>query len=149
MRYDELVPGGCSALIWNSEDDTYLFLLRSDLVNDPLQWCLPGGHLETGEASDRGVLREVLEEVGHDLDGHPIELLSESETQLPRFRHRNYAIRVDKAFEPRLNWEHVEHRWATLEDMPQPAVWYLGMLLSNDEAGKRLKRWQDGLRKAG
>lgn len=149
MRYDELRNGACNALIWNRLDDTFLFILRSDLVNDPLRWCLPGGHLEPGESPTDGLHREIEEEIGRDLRGMPAVKLTETETQEPYFIHRNYAICVPKGFEPRLNWEHVEHKWTTLEEMPRPNVWGLDMLLGNDEAGETLKRWQEGLRRAG
>lgn len=149
MRYNELMQGACNALIWNRRDDTYLFLLRSDLVNHPLQWCLPGGHIEAGEDPIDALHRELGEEIGRDLRDHEITKLTETETHEPHFIHRNYAIRVDGPFDPDLNWEHVDHRWATLEEMPTPNIWSLDMLLSNDDAAKILKHWQDKQRKAG
>lgn len=149
MRYDELKEGACNALIWNKQDDTFLFILRSDLVNLPLQWCLPGGHMEKGEKPLEALYRELVEEIGQDLSGMPVVQLTESETHEPYFIHRNYAICVPKRFKPTLNWEHVEHKWKSLEEMPRPNVWHLDLLLSNDKAGNILKRWQDGLRKAG
>lgn len=52
------------ALVINSKQEV-LILRRSASDNRrPLQWDLPGGHLDDGEALDKGVLREVLEETG-------------------------------------------------------------------------------------
>lgn len=148
MRYDELANGACNALIWDMRTDRFLFLLRSEFCTMPLQWCLPGGHLEPGEDAMHCISREIREELGVDLSDAPTIQLTETETQEPYFIHRNFAMAVPKAFSPGLNWEHVEHRWATMEEMPRPTVWSLDMLLSNDAAGEKLKAWQERLRKA-
>ena len=50
MKIDELSQGASKALIWSRLDDTYLFILRSDLSKHPLQWDLPGGHVDAGES---------------------------------------------------------------------------------------------------
>lgn len=149
MRLDELRTGAASALIWSRRDDRFLWLLRSDLCTFPLQWCLPGGHIESGESFSIGLQRELSEEIGRDLTHAPIIMLSESITKEPEFTHQNYAICVEKAFTPKLNWEHVDHAWTTLEDRPVPSIWYVDLLLSNEQAGARLKKFMDTHRAAG
>lgn len=148
MRYDELQTGAASALIWSRRDDKFLWLLRSDLCTFPMQWCLPGGHIEPGESFSTGLHRELSEEIGHKLTDSPSVLLTESVTHEPNFTHRNYAICVDNAFIPELNWEHVDHAWTTLDNRPVPSIWYVDMLLANDEAGSRLKKFMDQHRTA-
>ncbi len=149
MRYDELTEQAASALIWARETERVLFILRSDLVNDPLHWCLPGGHVERGESVLEGLYRELDEEIGRSLSNAPIIKLTTNTTEEPKFIHTNFAIGINKEFEPKLSWEHVEFKWADLSDMPRPLSWTVDMLLSNDIAAKRLKMFQNKLKKAG
>lgn len=149
MRYGELVATAASAVIWCRQTERVLFILRSDLVNDPLKWCFPGGHVEQGETVLEGLYRELSEEIGRSLDDAPITKLVTTTTEEPKFVHTNFAIGINKEFEPTLSWEHVEFKWAELSDMPRPLSWTVDMLLSNDAAAKRLKIFQEKLKKAG
>jgi 8-oxo-dGTP pyrophosphatase MutT (NUDIX family) len=149
MKANELASGAASAVIWSRADDTVLTLLRSDLVANPLEWCWPGGHMEPGETPKAALYRELQEEIGHDLSHHPVTLLTRRETTEPVFVHSTYAICVPRAFEPQLNWEHVDHAWTSMEELPQPMAWYSGLLFANDSAAARYKHFIERHRKVG
>jgi len=149
MNFNDLSQGASKALIWSQVDDTYLFILRSDLGSHPLQWDLPGGHVDGTESHRQALYREIREEIGADLEDRPSILLSETVTEEPHFVMRNYAICVPKEFEPVLNWEHVEWQWKSLDEMPEPTTLSVQMLLSNDHAAVLLKRFINHQRKAG
>jgi len=149
MKFNDLSQGASKALIWSQVDDTYLFILRSDLSSHPLQWDLPGGHVDGNESHRQALYREIIEEIGRDLEDRPSRLLSETVTEEPHFVMRNYVICVPKEFEPKLNWEHVEWQWKPLDEMPEPVTFSVDMLMSNDHAAERLKTFIDQQRKAG
>lgn len=146
MRADDLRNGAAGALIWDKRDDTVLTILRTELGTMPLTWCLPGGHVEPGEDHETAMLRECWEEIGHDLSQHPRMLLAKRTAQEPYFVHHDYAIAVPKQFTPKLNWEHVDHKWTALSELPEPMAWPLQMLLSNDRAAERLAAFQKKVR---
>lgn len=51
---------GCSATLFNQEQDKILLTRRSDNG----LWCLPGGGIDPGESIEETCIREVLEETG-------------------------------------------------------------------------------------
>jgi 8-oxo-dGTP pyrophosphatase MutT (NUDIX family) len=149
MRISELNHGSSKSLIWSRLDDTYLFLLRSDLVDRPLQWDLPGGHVEPGEKHITALRRELTEEMDWELGSAPYTVLSKRITQEPRFVAVDYAICVPQQFTPSLDWENVDHKWCALDSMPEPVTWNVNMLISNDSAAERLRLFQKRCRELG
>lgn len=75
-------------------------------------WSFPGGHVEPGESSIEGAIRESREEVQH----APISGL--------QLVHQDGNLSVyscnDGEFAPILNEEHTGFTWATIEDAPEP-----------------------------
>lgn len=51
---------GCSAVIFDATREKILLTRRADNG----RWCLPGGHMESGESAAEACEREVLEETG-------------------------------------------------------------------------------------
>mgnify|MGYP000988147769 CR=1 FL=1 len=51
---------GCSAVIFDATREKILLTQRADNG----RWCLPGGHMESGESAAEACEREVLEETG-------------------------------------------------------------------------------------
>jgi 8-oxo-dGTP pyrophosphatase MutT (NUDIX family) len=144
MRFSDIEndrAAGC--LIYAREDDQWLMVRRSAYVNDPLVWCIPGGHVEPGETCLQGAIREAKEEIGYDLTDAPNGLIHASRTDWPPMVYKVIAFQVPKKFKPVINWESDDHCWCGLDDMPDPLHWGMDQLLSNDHAAERLKKWLD------
>jgi 8-oxo-dGTP diphosphatase len=64
---------GCSILFVNDLGQILLFL-RDDKPEIPFpnMWDVPGGHVEHGESPEQGIVREMKEEMGLDLDGFEV-----------------------------------------------------------------------------
>ena len=54
--------------IWSREAALILTRRAAGLRNHPAQWALPGGRLDADESPEAAALRELVEEVGLDLD---------------------------------------------------------------------------------
>jgi 8-oxo-dGTP pyrophosphatase MutT (NUDIX family) len=108
-----------------------LFLCRPDHDGKPMRallvkrsldeenyagyWSIPGGHLDGEETPQQAAVREVKEEIGHDIDAGELEEVADNG------RHKTYRAFVDDEFEPALNAEHTEFSWVPLNgDLPKP-----------------------------
>lgn len=90
-----------------------LFMRRSDKASDHQgEWCCPGGSIEEGETAEQAAHRESQEETGYPLGD--ITQIDEGDGFV------TFRANVDAEFEPKLNAEHTEFRWAPLDDPPQP-----------------------------
>jgi 8-oxo-dGTP diphosphatase len=66
-----------TAYVYDRNTDSFLLILHKKLG----KWLSPGGHLNTGEEPHKGVLRELLEEIG--VQGRIIDLLATPEVGTP------------------------------------------------------------------
>ncbi len=115
MRTDVVLK----ALVVNEKDEI-LILRRSDTdVRRPLQWDLPGGHLDDSEEMYAGIEREILEETGLLVTGtHAIYSKTEvrrwenNEANLVFVLYASHAIGTDV----KISTEHTEYAWKTVEE---------------------------------
>ena len=101
------------ALVFVHRMDEALVLFR---IPDDSYWHVVAGGLEDGETFGAAAVRELREETGLSGEGqvHPLrrrytwrgEDGSEVEGEC-------YAIEAPPGWEPRLDWEHEEHRWCS------------------------------------
>lgn len=102
-------------------DNEYLMVKRS-LDDDECAgfWEMPSGKLEFGEKVEQGLQREILEEVGIDINPFPKKIIGISEyssEKLTEIKHSvqlNYVIEVPTKDLPiTLSKEHSAYVWAT------------------------------------
>lgn len=120
MRDAEVVT--CFLLRRGDGGDTLLLLRRSDRVSTYQGlWASVSGYLES-ESPLKQAYREIEEEVGlHRSDlrllaqGEP--LIAVDETIDTRWTVHPFLFEVLRPERVRLDWEHVESRWVTVEEM--------------------------------
>jgi len=107
------------ALLIAEDTGRVLLAQRSQLVDRPGLWALPGGGVEPGETPSEGALRELWEEVGWD---GPVELYPAGTRRASRggATYHSFLGLVPTEFEPVLNWESSDAGWFDPEDLPSP-----------------------------
>lgn len=106
------------------DEDKEILLIRHPKLG---VWLPPGGHLEKNELPTRGLSREVLEEIGLGLKLKEEKLDDTLLIRSPDYTlvedlgdHTHidliYVIKV-RHFEPTLEQEIHDHRWASLKDL--------------------------------
>lgn len=101
------------------EDGRVLLLLRPTGTWDP-----PAGRLSTGETFEQGAVREVYEETG--LLVTPQHILATWVGEGPSGKSLaavTYIARADE-HEVRISHEHLDYRWATLEEWLELPSWW-------------------------
>lgn len=76
-----------SAVLISDDNKILLGKVREGGVY-PDCWHIPGGGVDDGEDKETALIREIMEEVGIDIKGTPIKLLSDTDT--------GEAVKVDK-----------------------------------------------------
>lgn len=107
------------ALVVNEKGEI-LILRRSETdERRPLQWDLPGGHLDEGEEMLAGVEREIFEETALSVTGtHAVYSKTEvrhwknNEANIVFILYAAHAIGVDV----KISYEHSEFAWKRIEE---------------------------------
>ncbi|MDR7856766.1 NUDIX hydrolase [Tissierella sp.] len=85
----------CSALILD-KDREFLLLIQQKNKHGDLYWWIPGGGLEENETEEEGIRRELIEELGIDMEFDDFFIL---EDILPNRHYKKYYTwigRIDK-----------------------------------------------------
>ena len=111
---------GCSAVIFNETREKVLLTQRADNGH----WCLPGGHMESGESASEACEREVFEETGLKVRATRLLGVYSNPDQLVIYKDGNKAFFVVSNFEVQvlegevgLSDETTDVGWFTLKDM--------------------------------
>lgn len=111
---------GCSAVIFDERREKVLLTQRADNG----RWCLPGGHMESGESASEACEREVWEETGLKVRAKRLLGVYSNPDQLVIYKDGNKAFFVVLNFEVEvvegelgLSDETTAFGWFSLKDM--------------------------------
>ena len=105
-------------------DGNVLTLTLSEHLKYPeksYQPDLPGGIVDAGESENLGVIREVQEECGIDLDPAKIQLVY-AETTYDKKDDKSvtkllYITHLDNTPAVKLSWEHSDYKWVSVAEL--------------------------------
>jgi 8-oxo-dGTP pyrophosphatase MutT (NUDIX family) len=99
-----------AGVLLRTKDNRALFMRRAQ-GDHAGTWAFPAGKIEDGETPEQAARRETEEETGH-LGNDPLVQIDQGDF---------VTFREDvEEFEPRLNEEHTEYRWAPMDAPPEP-----------------------------
>jgi len=123
------VPAANAAIV---RDGKILLTRRSAQIREGGKWCLPGGHVEHGEAWSEAMIREVFEEVGLKVIAYQLlGIYSDPEltvTPVPYYENRlgQFVAAVflvtDFGGQVTPNDEVDEWGWFSLDKIPEPLL---------------------------
>lgn len=116
---------GCSAVIFDEKRKKVLLTQRADNGH----WCLPGGHMESGESAAEACEREVWEETGLKVRAtrllgvysNPDQLVIYKDGAKAFFVVLNFEVKVVEG-ELRLSDETTAFGWFTLKEMASMSI---------------------------
>lgn len=116
---------GCSAVIFDERREKVLLTQRADNG----RWCLPGGHMESGESASEACEREVWEETGLTVRATRLLGVYSNPDQLVIYKDGNKAFFVVLNFEVEvldgtigLSDETTDFGWFSLEEMDTMSI---------------------------
>lgn len=125
-------------LIHAADTQRFLFIQRSEFVNYPGTWSVPGGHADAGETSWQTASRECQEEVGYDISAWPHVKIWQQRVKWPASQFMLLACSVDREFACKPSWEISQWQWCTIDQVPDPRHPGLQAALNNDQAAEIL-----------
>ena len=115
---------GAGILFYAKNTKRFLILLRNPKVHKGNTWSTVGGKVEPWESAEEGAVRETKEEIEFDDDVVLKPLYTFKKINYNEFKKTNvifkyytYLAILDKEFKPKLNWENIDYKWASLEEL--------------------------------
>ena len=107
----------CGAIILNDAGQLLLVRRSSTDKYRPLQWDLPGGHVEQGENFETALVREVHEETGLNVSPEAARLVYAVSGTFPEVSVTWLFFLVRNAQgDIKLSYEHDDSKWVSLEE---------------------------------
>jgi 8-oxo-dGTP pyrophosphatase MutT (NUDIX family) len=108
-------------LIKANDTNRVLLLLRSKLCSEPFHWAMVSGGINDDEEILEGLKREIVEEISINPDIIKFvktELIEEIDGKKIDFTY--YEGFTDNEFDVKLNDEHDEYNWFSVDELPEP-----------------------------
>lgn len=99
--------------------DRVLLLQRSNYVEQPGTWGIPGGAIQVdNRGAPTNPLDTAKQEVEEELGFVPRhKVIDRFVFRDGSFQFTTFIARVDEIFTPRLNWENTHHRWVYEDEL--------------------------------
>lgn len=138
MNHKKNIAAG--TIVISKETGRILLGRRSDDTHDSNYWSIFGGGFEEKDLNPKNtVYREFLEETGYKLESISSKPLYVFSTNF--FEYYTYVSFFEKEFVPKLNSEHSDYGWFTLDDLDNENVHYgFKELLNNLDARETLEK---------
>lgn len=82
------------------------------------KWCFVGGKRDNNETPLATAKRETKEEIGFLPDGKIIDFVKHQKAD-ERVDVFSFVMKVNKPFEPKLNYEHISYRWVKIKNLKE------------------------------
>lgn len=135
------VRRAAGVLIHAADTNRFLFVKRSEFVNYPGTWSVPGGFSDQGETPWQTAARECQEEIGQDILAWPHVKIWQQRVSWPQGQYMLLACAVDLEFVCDPSWEISDWRWCSIDEVPQPQHPGLQAALNNDQAADILYKF--------
>lgn len=110
---------GAGILFLASDTGRVLLGLRARFVRSRFTWGIFGGKLDGDESAAEGAAREAQEELRLAIDPKNLVEIYVFEDDTYNFQYTNFLCVVPAEFKPKLNSEHDDAQWFSLESLPE------------------------------
>ena len=102
------------------DDKIYALIEKRGSSPKKHEWALPGGHVEKGETTQEGAVREVKEETGVDLDIESLMLIDQFINDKGK-HHHFFCTKVKKSHPTHAGSDAEKAEWYDVDDLPELA----------------------------
>lgn len=111
-----------STVVVLKKDDDKIYALIEKRGSSPKkhEWALPGGHVEKGESTRDGAVREVKEETGVDIDADSLMLIDQFINDKGK-HHHFFCVKLKKSHPAHAGSDAQKAEWHDIDDLPELA----------------------------
>jgi mutator protein MutT len=114
---DQEIKVSQKAIICNNEGKILVMRRNITALSGPLSWDLPGGKLDFGEDARKGIIREIKEETGLDVNELEILDINSGFNELKEFWFTVCYLVVVKNPDIKISKEHDSFEWVSPKEI--------------------------------